>query len=130
MQQHKFSNLRGRCENAEELDRQIGEWTSAHTNQEVMQVLQEAGISAAAVNDASDLAADAHLLERGFFIELQHPSLGVIRADGNPIGLSATPARFISAAPLLGADNRRVFLDLMGMEEERFNLLVSQGVIG
>jgi len=130
VQQHKFSNLRGRCENAEELDRQIGEWTSAHTNQEVMQVLQEAGISAAAVNDASDLAADAHLLERGFFIELQHPSLGVIRADGNPIGLSATPARFISAAPLLGADNRRVFLDLMGMEEERFNLLVSQGVIG
>jgi len=129
-QQQKFSDLPGRLEKAEELDRLIGEWTSAHTDRELMQVLQEAGVPAAAVNDASDLAADPQLYDRGFFIELQHPSLGIIRADGNPIRMSGTPALFVSAAPLLGADNRRVFLDLLGMDEGRFNLLVAQGVIG
>jgi len=128
--QKKFSHLTGRLENAEELDLLIGEWTSAHTNHEVFHMLQEAGVPAAAVNDASDLAADPQLCERGFFVELQHPALGVIRADGNPIRMSGTPARFVSASPLLGADNRRVFLDLLGMDEERFKLLVSQGVIG
>jgi crotonobetainyl-CoA:carnitine CoA-transferase CaiB-like acyl-CoA transferase len=95
-----------------------------------MQALQEAGVPAAAVNDASDLAADPHLCRRGFFVDLQHPTLGVIRADGNPIRMSGTPARFVRAAPLLGADNRRVFMHLLGMDEGRFNLLVSQGVIG
>ena len=127
--QQKFSDLPGRFENAEELDLLIGEWTSAHTNQDVFHVLQEAGVTAAAVSDASDLAADPHLQDRGFFVELEHPVLGVVRADGNPIRMSGTPARFVRAAPLLGADNRRVFLDLLGMDEERFNLLVSQGVI-
>ncbi|MBN1691790.1 MAG: CoA transferase [Dehalococcoidia bacterium] len=128
--QSKFADLRARRENTEELDRLIGDWTRAHTNLEVMRILQEAGVPAAAVNDACDLAADPQLCERGFFIDMQHPQLGVIRADGNPIRLSDTPARFTRAAPLLGADNRRVFLDLLGMDEGRFNALVAQGIIG
>ncbi len=129
-QQSKFCDMRGRHDNAEELDRLIDDWTCAHTNLEVMHILQQSGVPAAAVNDASDLAADPQLCERGFFIDLQHPYLGKTRADGSPIRLSSTPARFTSAAPLLGADNRRVFLDLLDMDEERFNTLVSQGVIG
>jgi crotonobetainyl-CoA:carnitine CoA-transferase CaiB-like acyl-CoA transferase len=128
--QDKFSDLRGRCDNQEELDRLIGEWTSARTQLEVMKVLHEVGVPAAAVNDASDLAGDPQLSDRDFFIDLEHPTMGKIRADGNPIRLSATPARFAAAAPLLGADNRRVFLDLLGMDGERFDRLVSQGVIG
>ena len=129
-QQHKFSDLQGRADNSEEIDRLIGEWTSTRTQGELVQVLREAGVTAAAVNDASDLAGDRHLRERGFFVELQHPALGRIRADGNPIRLSATPARFDRAAPLLGADNRRVLMDMLGMDEEKFDSLVSQGVIG
>ena len=128
--QDRFSDLASRCGNAEELNSLIGEWTRARTGREVMQILQEAGVPAAAVNDASDLAADPQLAERGFFIDLQHPYLGKIRADGNPIRMSDTPACFRSAAPLLGADNRRIFIDLMGMDEEHFNSLVSQDIIG
>jgi len=126
----KFSDLPARCHNAEELDRLIGEWTAARSDREVMRILQDVGVPAAAVNDASDLAADPQLEARGFFIDLQHPSLGSMRSDGSPIRMSATPARFRSAAPLLGGDNRRVFLEMLGMDEERFNRLVSQGIIG
>ncbi len=128
--QDRFSDLAARCENAEELNRLIGEWTRTRTSREVMQLLQEAGVPAAAVNDASDLAEDPQLCGRGFFIDLQHPCLGKIRADGNPIRMSDTPAYFRSAAPLLGADNRRIFIDLLGMDEGYFNELVSRGIIG
>jgi len=128
--QDRFSDLAARCGNAEELDSRIGEWTRTRTSREVMQLLQEAGVPAAAVNDASDLAADPQLSKRGFFIDLQHPYLGKICADGNPVRMSDTPASFRSAAPLLGADNRRIFIDLLGMDEEHFNGLVSQGIIG
>jgi crotonobetainyl-CoA:carnitine CoA-transferase CaiB-like acyl-CoA transferase len=94
-----------------------------------MEQLQSAGVPAAAVNDARDLAGDQQLNERGFFVELQHPVLGLTRADGNPIRLSAAPAQYHKSAPLLGEDNRRVFIDILGMDEEKFKRYVAEGII-
>ena len=74
----------------------------ATRGERLVEQLQAAGIAAAAVNDARDLARDLHLKERGFFIDLKHPVLGKIRSDGNPIKMSGTPASFEKAAPLLG----------------------------
>jgi crotonobetainyl-CoA:carnitine CoA-transferase CaiB-like acyl-CoA transferase len=127
--QDKFASIVSRLEHAQELDCLIEEWTMKHTPREVMQALQSAGVPAAAVNDARDLADDPHLNERGFFADIQHPLLGMIRADGNPVRLSATPPQHNKAAPLLGEDNRRVFVDILGMHEDRFKRYVAEGII-
>jgi crotonobetainyl-CoA:carnitine CoA-transferase CaiB-like acyl-CoA transferase len=127
--QDKFSSIQSRLQNAGELDTLIEKWTENYTPREAMEKLQSAGVPAAAVNDARDLANDPHLNERGFFIELEHPVLGLRRADGNPIRLSATPPQYHNAAPLPGADNRRVFIDILGMEEDRFKRYVAEGII-
>jgi len=52
---------------------------------------------------------------------------GIIRSDSNPVRLSATPAHYEKSAPLLGEDNRHVFVELLGMDEERFKSLVDEG---
>jgi crotonobetainyl-CoA:carnitine CoA-transferase CaiB-like acyl-CoA transferase len=127
--QDKFSSIQSRLQNADELDTLIEKWTENYTPREAMEKLQSAGVPASAVNDARDLASDPHLNERGFFIELEHPVLGLRRADGNPIRLSATPPQYHNAAPLPGADNRRVFIDILGMEEDRFKRYVAEGII-
>ena len=111
--QDKFASIVSRLEHAEELDSLIEGWTMKHTPREVIQELQSAGVPAAAVNDAQDLVDDPHLNERGFFIELEHPILGLRRADGNPVRLSTAPPQYNKAAPLLGEDNRRVFVDTL-----------------
>ncbi len=127
--QDKFSSVRSRLENANELDILIETWTVNYTPREVMGMLQAAGVPAAAVNDARDLASDPQLCDRGLFVEQQHPLLGMIKADGNPIRLSATPPQYNKAAPLLGEDNRHVFIDMLGMEKEKFKRYVAEGII-
>ena len=127
--QDKFSSIRSRLEHAEGLDTLIEAWTVNYTPGEVTKLLQSAGVAAAGVNDARDLAGDQQLKERGFFIELEHPVLGLTRSDGNPIRMSVTQSQYKKAAPLLGGDNLRVFVDILGMDEDKFNRYVVEGII-
>lgn len=128
-QQDRFNTMQGRRENPEELDSLIAGWTAKHPPQKLAHMLQEAGVPAAAVSDADDLAKDPQLEDRGFFIELKHPALGKVRADANPIRMSGSPAQYTKAAPLLGEDNRRIFVDFLGMDECRFKDYVDRGII-
>jgi len=125
----RFATLSGRLENADELDRLVEGWTSEHTAEEVMALLQGQGVAAGVVQDASDLAEDPQLKERGFFIELDHPELGKTISDAAPIRLSDTPARYIRAAPVLGEDNDYVYGELLGMSQAELVGLKEQGVI-
>jgi len=81
------------------------------------------------VQDASDLAQDPQLKQRGFFIELDHPELGKTISDATPIRLSDTPARYTRAAPVLGQDNNYVYGELLGMSEDEVAELSEQGIV-
>jgi benzylsuccinate CoA-transferase BbsF subunit len=108
----RFITFKGRLRNKARLDRLVEDWTKKHAAEEVMALLQGQGVAAGVVQDANDLAKDPQLNERGFFIEL-----GKNRADGVPIRLSRTPARYRRAAPTLGQDNDYVYKKLLGMSE-------------
>ncbi len=125
----RFATLNGRLENADELDRLVEGWTREHTAEEVMVQLQKQGVAAGVVQDASDLANDPQLKERGFFIELDHPELGKTISDATPIKLSDTPARYNRAAPVLGQDNDYIYHELLGMSEDELDGLRQQGII-
>ncbi len=125
----KFATLSGRLENAEELDRLVEEWTKEHSAEEVMARLQEQGVAAGVVEDASDLANDPQLKARDFFVELEHPELGKTISDATPIKLSDTPARYNRAAPVRGQDNNYVYHQLLGVSEEELAKLREQGIV-
>jgi len=125
----RFATLSGRLENADELDRLVEKWTSEHTAEEVMALLQEQGVAAGVVQDASDLANDPQLKARGFFIELDHPELGKTISDAVPIRLSDTPAGYTRAAPVLGQDNDYVYGELLGMSQAELVGLSEQGIV-
>ena len=125
----RFATLAARLKNSEELNRLVEGWTKEHTAEEVMALLQEQGVAAGVVQDASDLAQDPQLKERGFFIELDHPELGKTISDATPIKLSDTPARYTRAAPVLGQDNDYVYGELLGMNGDEVAELRQQGII-
>ncbi len=127
--QERFSTLSGREEHAEELNQLLEQWTAKHTPGEVMNLLQQAGIPAGAVEDANDLANDPHLKARNFFIPVKHPVLGKVMADNTPIRLSRTPARLRRAAPLLGQDDHYVYRDLLGITEQELSQYIEEGII-
>jgi len=125
----KFATLTSRLKNSEELNRLVEGWTKKRTAEEVMALLQGQGVAAGVVQDASDLANDPQLKERGFFVELDHPELGKTISDAVPIRLSDTSARYTRAAPILGQDNDYVYEELLGLSDDEVAGLRQQGVI-
>ncbi|MFC2003831.1 CaiB/BaiF CoA transferase family protein [Chloroflexota bacterium] len=125
----RFSTLAQRKEHAEELDELLEQWTAAHSPEEIMNRLQEAGIPAGVVKDAHDVAEDSQLLARNFFISASHPVLGKTTFDGTPIRLGRTPARFQRVAPLLGQDNRYVYQELLGIGDKELSRYIEDGII-
>jgi benzylsuccinate CoA-transferase BbsF subunit len=128
--EEKFSNLLKRIEYADELDQWLGQWTGQHTAEEVVGLLQKVGVLAGVVQNAEDLARDAHLKAREFFTYLEHPLLGTTMADRSPIRFSDDSVTGWKAAPTLGEDNRYVYMELLGLTEEEFSFYSEKGVIG
>lgn len=125
----RFSTFECRKKNEEALDQLLGQWTVQHSSGEVVHLLQEAGVPSGVVQDAEDLAKDPQLLARNFFIHLKHPVLGCTTSDRSPIRMSDRSTAGWKAAPLLGEDNRYVYMELLGMKEQEFSSYVERGII-
>ncbi|MHB1342816.1 MAG: CaiB/BaiF CoA transferase family protein [Thermoleophilia bacterium] len=125
----RFRIASARRANEAELDGVIARWTAERTAEEVVALLQEAGVPAGVVQSAEDLANDPHLAARSFFVPLEHPVLGRTRADRTPIRCAHDQPTEWKAAPRLGEDNRYVFGELLGLTEEEFARYSREGVI-
>ncbi len=125
----KFASFRGRKENEDELDKLVEEWTIKKSPEEVMLLMQKAGVAAGVIQDGEDLQTrDPQLKERGFYVYLDHPETGRIAHDGLTFALSATPGE-IRRAPLLGEHNEFVYREVLGLSEEEVNQLITEGVL-
>jgi crotonobetainyl-CoA:carnitine CoA-transferase CaiB-like acyl-CoA transferase len=125
----RFSTLTGRKAHEGELDRRLGEWTRQFAPDELMALLQRAGIRAGAVNGIPDLLADPQLRHRGLWWPLSHAEMGDHHAKAPPFLLSRTPARPGRPSPCLGEHNEMVLKGILGLSDDEFDRLQSQGVI-
>jgi crotonobetainyl-CoA:carnitine CoA-transferase CaiB-like acyl-CoA transferase len=130
--EERFFSLSRRKEHGEELDRFLGEWTAQHSAEEIVKLLQGAGVPSGVVQNAEDLVNDPHLLAREFFIPLEHPVLGKTLTDSSPLRFKDKnhPGKDWKAAPLLGEDNEYVYIGLLGLNEREFSSYVQKGIIG
>jgi len=56
--------------------------------------------------------------------------LGATISDASPIKFAEATTAEWKAAPLLGEDNRYVYLKLLGLTENEFSSYVDRGIIG
>jgi len=125
----EFLTSAKRKENVAELDELIGEWTAKYTAEEVVSVLQEAGVPSGVVQNAEDLARDPQLMARGFFVNLEHPIHGSTTSDTSPLKLNGFTTGDWKTAPLLGEDNRYVYMELLGLKESELSTYVEKGIV-
>jgi crotonobetainyl-CoA:carnitine CoA-transferase CaiB-like acyl-CoA transferase len=125
----RFATAALRKQNEEELDAIITRWTSERDRWEAAALLQQAGVAAMPTLTNKDLALDAHLRERGFLVELEHPEVGKRTHAGVPWSMSATLCRVHHPAPILGADTDEVLMSLLGYSAEKIESLRRDGVI-
>jgi benzylsuccinate CoA-transferase BbsF subunit len=124
----EYSNLRGRKENEARLNKLIEQWTMQHEAEEVMKLLQKAGVAAGVVQNAKDIYDDIQLKERECFWVADHKELGKFSHLGQPSRLSKTPAEFYRTAPCLGEHTEYLCRDLLGMSEEEYDRYLLEGV--
>jgi benzylsuccinate CoA-transferase BbsF subunit len=130
MKEDRFTTVAKRKENRKELDEFLAKWTAQHTAEEVVNLLQKAGIPSGVIQNAEDLSRDPQLVARDFFVQLQHPVLGKTISDRSPIRFEEDSTVDWKAAPQLGADNRYVFLELLGLTENELSSYTEKGIIG
>jgi len=125
----KFTTLEGRKKNENELNSRIEEWTIKHTAEEVMRVMQAAGIAAGVLQTGQDLLEhDPQLKHRIFFHALDHPEIGKHHVSGPPFKLSETPFE-LKRAPLVGEHNEYVLKEILGMSNEEMSEMIAEEVV-
>lgn len=110
----RFATLADRKKNEDELEAVLSAWTETRTAEEVTTTLQAAGVAAFPALSNKEIAEDAHLQDRGFFVELEHPEVGVRRHAGVPWMFSETPCQVRQPAPCLGHDTDDVLQNILG----------------
>jgi crotonobetainyl-CoA:carnitine CoA-transferase CaiB-like acyl-CoA transferase len=125
----RFRSLADRKANEDALDAIVEEWTLTQEPFEVSNRLQAAGVAAFPPLVNREIAEDPHLNARGFFVEKEHPEVGVRKHAGIPWRMSETPCEVWRAAPVMGQDNDYVFGELLGMSRAQIADLVERQII-
>jgi crotonobetainyl-CoA:carnitine CoA-transferase CaiB-like acyl-CoA transferase len=79
--------------------------------------------------NSKDLAHDEHLLQRGFFPDIEHPEVGHRLHTGIPWTMTGTPCRVQRAAPLFGADTDEILSSLLNLSEGEIRRLRDIGAL-
>jgi crotonobetainyl-CoA:carnitine CoA-transferase CaiB-like acyl-CoA transferase len=113
----------------DEIDEVVAQWISVRDQADVMRIFEEAEVAAAPVYDAAQLLADEHLRERGSFLEVEDPDLGLMTVQAPVAVLSETPGQVDHLGRGIGADNDAVFGGLLGLDTARLQVLRAAGTI-
>ena len=128
LRQHGHAAARLTHERA--LNEVISGWMVGQSRDAIAERLARAGVPAAPVHDAAEVAADPEFDARGLVQDVTHPEAGTWRQMSIPYKFSRTPMRVTSPSPLLGQHSAEVFEQHLGIGAEEYDQLVASGVSG
>ncbi len=125
----RFGDVPGRMQATEELEAAVSAWTKARTVAQVSEAMIGAGIPFGPVADVADVLASPQIATREMLVEIEHPTLGPLVVTGLPVKLSATPGSVSKAPPMVGEDNDRIYMDVLGFSPAEIAELRASGAI-
>jgi len=126
----RFATLAARHANEDALESLVATFTATRSAEDLTEMLQGAGLAAFPAMSNRDLHDDAHLAARGFFVELEHPEVGVRRHLGIPWRMTETPCAVERPAPCLGEATDYVLGEVLGFDAARRADLRARGIVG
>ena len=126
----RFATLADRKVHEDALDAAINEWTAPQERDALGAQLIAAGIVAAPVQDAFEVAADPVLRARGVVREIEHPETGRWPQVTLPMHFSRTAPDHPRHAPLQGQHTHEVLAELLDMPAEAVDELIRDNVSG
>lgn len=114
-------------ERAPRLDELLHAWIAARTLDECLEAMRGCDVVASSVYDADDILADPVFRERESIVEVQDPDLGPVRMQGVVPRMTMHPGGPVRPAPALGASNRLVYGELLGLSPKEIEVLQDGG---
>ena len=125
----KFATLLARKKNEEELDGLITTWTISRSAEDIMEMMQRAGVPAGILETGEDLLErDPQIKHRRTFREVDHPRMGTHHPIASPFVMSRSSDE-VRSSPLLGEHNEYVLKQILGMSDDEIADLVISGAV-
>jgi crotonobetainyl-CoA:carnitine CoA-transferase CaiB-like acyl-CoA transferase len=125
----RFSELEERKRDEGFIDSVISEWVENREVDELMNLLQDAGVPAGRVANSRQLLSDPHLTERDFFVELDEYEHGPKQYEGQSIPGNYTDKSSWEPSRLMGQDSRHILADILGYSDEQCHALASEDTV-
>jgi len=108
----------------------LDDWVKDYPRDELLERAQLLRQPYATVRPPEALFDDEQLIERGYFVEVEHPELGrKFRYPGAPYLFTGTPWRVTRRPPLMGEHTGEILRDELAMAPEAIAVLAAEGVI-
>ena len=112
------------------IDDLVADFIASLPAEEVYHAAQARGFTWGAVRAPEALLDDAHLHDRGFWKQVEHPELGrSFVYPGEAAIYNGSPWRISRRAPLVGEHNAEIFCDELGMSPSELTSLTQGRVI-
>ena len=112
------------------IDDLVANFIASLPAEEVYHAAQERGFTWGAVRAPEELLGDAHLHDRGFWKQVEHPELGrSFVYPGDAAVYNGSPWRISRRAPLIGEHNTEIFRDELGLSRSELSVLAENRVI-
>jgi crotonobetainyl-CoA:carnitine CoA-transferase CaiB-like acyl-CoA transferase len=125
----RFIDNASRCVNDKALDDVLAAWFEQRDSAEVMMLFEAADVVAGPVIDIKTIFEDPHYHARQNIVQVHDDDFGSVRMQSVVPKFADTPGEVRHAGRSLGADNRNVYIEEMGMSEQRLSQLRAKGII-
>ena len=129
LEDQSLATNEGRLLQHDTLDTGITAWTQTRSKQDVMHILQAAGVPGAMVQRSSDLLVDPQLEHRKFYRRFEHQEMGNIPYAGHQYLISSYDNSPRGPAPCLGQHSFEVLSDVVKLSDEEIAEAYASGVI-
>lgn len=125
----RFATDQLRGDNAEVISERLARWGKDKTNQEVLDILQEARIPCGEILSPQQALDNEHVVATGIFKQVDYPGLKKPAPIAEtPVKLSRTPGKFRFRAPTLGEHTEKIMAEL-GYSEAQIERLREKHII-
>jgi benzylsuccinate CoA-transferase BbsE subunit len=108
----------------------VSAWAKHKTRAEFFHEGQKRGLECGALHTIPDVFEDPQLQSQHYWVEVEHAELGqTFTYPGAPYRLSETPWTVRRRAPLIGEDNRAIYVEELGLCGSALTVLAERGVI-
>ena len=124
----RLSDNAGRVAHQREVDDAIARWTRSLDTDRVLGILDDAGVPAGPIYSVADMVDDPQYNARGLF--------ETVDVGGEPLRIPAltpkldrTPGETLWPGPEVGAHNREIYVDRLGLDEAALRSLEDDGIV-